>query len=71
MAWTMKAVSEAEPSVCPQLMSPGHLAEEEVLDAADEPGALLDPAERVQEQHQELLASAWLRPCHQRGGWTG
>ena len=32
IAWTRKAVSVAEPSVCAQPVSPRHLAEEEVLD---------------------------------------
>ena len=45
-ACTRNAVSVAEPSVCIQFDVARDLAEEEVLDAADEARALLEPVER-------------------------
>ena len=55
IAWTMNAVSVAEPSVCSQLMSRRDVAEEEVADAADEARALLEPVDRREQQPLELL----------------
>ena len=56
-AWTMNAVSAAEPSVWPQLMSPGTLRKRKYLiPPTDEcPRALLEPVERVQQQLEELV----------------
>ena len=73
IAWTRKAVSVAEPSVCTQLDVAGHLAEEEVLDAADEARPLLEPVERVERStlQQLLRAALGLRGAISVGGWIG
>jgi hypothetical protein len=42
-----------------------NLAEEEVLDAADEPGALLEPVDRDHHGLLELLLALRLRLSHQ------
>jgi hypothetical protein len=73
IAWTRNAVSVAEPSVWNQLTSSRDLAEEEVLDRADEAGALLQPVERIEGERLELLAPRHGRAGdgHQCGGWIG
>ena len=61
IAWTRKAVSVAEPSVCAQPSVAGHLAEEEVLDPADEARPLLEPVDRVEHHALDLPAALGLR----------
>ena len=70
-AWTMNAVSVAEPSVWNQLDVARDLAEEEVLDAADEAGALLEPVDGgerdvLDQLTPRRLAAARRRDGHQR-----
>ena len=57
IAWTRNAVSVAEPSVWNQPVSRGTLRKRKYLIAADEPGALLEPVERVESDVLELLAA--------------
>ena len=77
-AWTMNAVSAAEPSVFPQPMSLGTLRKRKYLipptipDVARDRGPLLEPGERVEQDVDELVEAAWLLLLrHQRGGCTG
>ena len=71
IAWTRNAVSVAEPSVWNQLDVARDLAEEEVLDAADEPGALLEPVERVERGRLDLRAAGGLRSAITSGTSIG
>ena len=55
-AWTMNAVSVAEPSVWHQLMSRGTLRKRKYLTPADEARALLEPVERIQRSASRICS---------------
>ena len=47
-----------------------YLAEKEVLDAPDQPGALLEPVERIERDVLELLAARGRRYCGTSIGYS-